>query len=416
MDGSGIGKQHSAWTLGDVPQNTYVFHMNGLSSTYNKYIGSVASMPNNSGFIFPFVEDLAREDDGTVPEVIAQYFMHALGESKEVASGVFESLKSGWGIIRKTKFGDQLAHIYSGIKLAIETGAQIKLIYTTQYGGFTLSGSGFSIVHRGSLRDPVSYDELQAQFENAIPGARALANILDQLTMTAAEKAAALALPPTNMHQLRALITRHGYNINNEQAIRTNAIHLQFPDQPYLVINSHNVSAVLKAISQPATNDVNFPIHPLMILSPVRNHRLWSAFGDHAPTFIIPGGRSIDLESNQFSYKEKSRSGKAKIEHTVTKMHIQIVPLQKAITDFDAMMVQKHVLSPIGTPLMKKVSSLSVFREFAGNSATEVLAALRQAAGVTVVQGTHVGMKRKADDVGGIGSKRAKVHEAMDDI
>jgi hypothetical protein len=133
---------------------------------------------------------------------------------------------------------------------------------------------------------------------------------------------------------------------------------------------------------------------------------------------MIPGGRVIPLTNTDFSYKESKKGKKTGDSVTVTKMHIQVVPIEQAMRDWDKVVASKDVHSPIGTPLARKASSLSLFREFSGNSGTEVLASLRRAVGVVVDTGGVVsGGKRKAADQGaGGGSKKAKTDKAMDDI
>jgi hypothetical protein len=99
-------------------------------------------------------------------------------------------------------------------------------------------------------------------------------------------------------------------------------------------------------------------------------------------------------------------------------MHVQIVPLAKATADLDTVFRTKDVHSPIGTPLAKKASTLSVYREFTDNAATEVLAALRTAAGVTINVTTPGNpLKRGAggDGAGGL-SKKANLKRNMRDI
>jgi hypothetical protein len=402
----------------DKDKACYVLHMNGIQSktTYRPYYHSSASLPNNDGLIFPYVSELSKEDDGTVPEVIERYFFHALDNDAQGCALVFESIKSGWGNIKRTSQGHILAHLYSGIKLAIDTGAEIKILFGTEYSGFSLHGKGFGIVFNGSLIEPVPYGELQPHFDDTFPGHGALVKILDLLNMTPEEKATAKATPPTTIHVLRAIILRHGYNVNNEQAIKAAAVHLKFVAQPYLAMNSFNITKILDAMSQPASQDHQYPMNPLYILSPNRDHRLLSAFGDHGFTFRIPSGRAIDLDSTEFSYKEKSGKAKGAI-HIVTKMHYQIVPIGKALTDFDVTRTMKNVFSPVGTPLSRKASSKSVFRELTGNSATEVLGALRRAVGVTIVQGGAGGSNKRGNS-GDLNAdnKRVKLDAAMDDI
>jgi hypothetical protein len=397
----------------------YVFHMNGITpkALYNPYYHSAVSIPNGDGLIFPYVSELQKEDDGTVPEIIQQYFLHAIGSDAEDAALMLEFIKSGWGNIKATEQGQILTHLYSGIKLAIDTGAAIRVLFGTTYSGFSLHGKGWGVVFNGSLIEPQPYTDLQAHFDDAFPGHGALFKILDLLNMTDAERALEKTTPPATIHTLRNLILQHGYNVNNEQAIKAAAIHLHFVQQPYLTMNSNNIEKVLDAISLPASQDHLLPMNPLYILSPNRTHRLLSAFGDHGFTFMIPSGRAMSLDSTEFSYKEKTGKKKGEV-HVVTKMYYQIVPIGKATTDFDLTMNTKDVHSPIGTPLARKASSKSVFRELTGNSATQVLGALRRAVGV-VITNPGVGGLNKRGAPGGIANtdnKRAKLNANMDDI
>jgi len=421
-DGSGMKAASTYYNLGVPNADNYVFHMNGLQPlvTYRPYISSVTDLPNQGGFLFPYVEDLSKPDTmNIVPDIIERYFFEALGESKEIASGVLSNIRAGWGNIRETDLGQVLAHLSTGIKLSIETGAGIKVIYNTGYKGFLLYGNGFQIVHRGELLDPASHAELVDAFDTALPHNNSLGNIMNLLNYANAIDRAAGQARVTSMHLLRVEIRTVGYNVNNEQAIRVNALNLNFPTQPFLGINAHNIAIVLRAMTQPEAVDSGFPLHPLYLLSQNRNHRLWSAFGATGPTFMIPGGRVIPL-TGTFSYKEKVRAGKAQVEHTVNKMHIQVVPIEKAIQDLDLVLTSKDVHSPIGTPLARKASSLSIYREFKDKAATDVLAALRQAAGVVVTnQGAANPRIRNAQAAGlgqGGGGVRRRIDSAMDDI
>jgi len=421
-DGSGMKAAATYYNLGVANDNNFIFHMNGLTAltTYNPYISSVTELPTNPGFIFPFVEDLSKPDSvNFVPSVIEDYFFEALGGSKEIATGVLSNIRAGWGNIKETDLGQWLCHLATGIKLSIETGAGIKVIYTTGYRGFLLYGGGFQLYHRGELLEPATHQEIADAFDNALPHSNSLDGILALLNYTSAIDRAAGRNRVTSMHSLRKEIYDRGYNVNNEQAIRSFALHLNFTTHPYLGINAHNIAIILRAMTQPEAIDAGFPIHPLYLLSTNRNHRLWSAFGATAPTFMIPGGRVIPL-TGTFSYTEKVRAGKAKVEHSVHKMHIQVVPLEKAIQDLDRVLTSKDVHSPIGTPLARKASTLSIYREFKDRAATDVLAALRQAAGVQVTnQGGSNQRVRNAAAAGlaqGGGGVRRRIDSAMDDI
>jgi len=372
-------------------------------------------MPNAPGFLFPFVDELAKPDDeGLIPLIFKDHFYNTLGNDANTCAIVFENLKSGWGILKETDIGHRLAHLYTGIDLALRTGAGIKMLWNGfDYAGYHLYGTHFNIVHQGALLDPAPYVDLQASYDDTLPHANSLTAILDLVNYaTPADRTAQPVI--TSVQMLRGVIQRWGYNINNEQAIRSHALQLKF-QQPFLPINASNIANVLRAFTQPEAVDGGFPLHPLYLLSANRHHRLWSSFGAHGPTFLIPGGRIIPLTGN-FSWTEKARVGKSKIEHQVTRMHCQVVPIEKAVADLDLVLSKKDIHSPIGTPLARKASSLSLFREFKDASATDVLAALRLAAGV-VLTGSGNPRKRQASPIGVAGSsKKQKIESSMDDI
>jgi hypothetical protein len=418
-DDQGVSKMEKYAVAGPTESSTYVFHMNGITdpAAFNPIVGSKASLPNYPGFLFPFVQELAKADDGLVPQGIEDYFFGMLGGHKDVNSQVLMNLRSAWGVIKETEMGDCLAHLYSGIKIALESGGSLKIIYGTKYDGFVLSGSQFNLLFRGDLLEPASFQELQEAFDGALPHTIALNSIINLINWKDdAEKTLKTQSIPT-IHALRKLLHEQGYLNTNEQAIRQHALLLAFPSQPYLSVNAHNVALILKAFTQSDSGDTQFPINPLYILSSNRRHRLWSAFGQYGPTFLIPGGQVMSLESANFSYKEKIKGSKVRQEHMVNRMHIQIVPIEKAILDLDTVLTKKDVHSPVGTQMARKASSVSLFREFAGPAGTEVLAALRLACGIVHSAPSELQKKRKAEEALEHLSKRMRTADAfMEDI
>jgi hypothetical protein len=397
--------------------DTYSFHMNGITDTdtySGYYFHSVANLPNSSGFLFPYKADLAREDDSLVINCIEKYFLYALGDDAETAAQVFQNLKAGWGVIKSTSLGDVLTHIYSGIELALTTGAAVKLMAHQTYTGFVLFGEEFQLLYLGELLEPAPAAELVAAFDDANPHTQALQNIFEKLNFPD-DLARQNALGGIgSIHQLRNVILAVGFNINDLQVIKANATQLNFTMVPYLILNPHNVARVLNAMAGPESEDVHFPLHPSVMLQDNRRHRLLSAFGAYAPTFLIPGGRAMDLASSTFSYAAKQKGKKTGQVVTVSKMHWLTVPLEKAVLDLETVIAKKEVHSPFGTALVKRSSSVSLLREIEGESASAVLSALRKVAGVVVQAGEGGGRKRKADEQGGSAGKRAKVASAFD--
>jgi len=376
---------------------------------YQYWIGDKSELPNSKGNLFPFLQDLCRTDRDLVPEVVQRYFFNALGASKEECSLLFEAIKTGWGVIAPTPEGDMLTHIFSGIKLALETGAAVKLIYNQVYVGFVLYGDGYDLFYRGELIAPSAFQEVQDQFDNASPHVDSLLKITHLMSYPDDMARQADLVNLNSTYALMKAIQRIGYNANDANLIRQYAVHLVFPTSVYLPISAHNVARVLQTMCGPESEDAKFPLHPTMLLESDRRKRLWSAFGANAPTFLIPGGRSMSLLSNTFSYEIKQKGNRTGEKRAVTKMYVQTVPLDQAVKDLDTVITTKDVHSPIGTTLARRASSVSLMREFDGEGGLAVLSALKRACGVVMAVADSGSKKRKAENQDEGGGKRKHV-------
>jgi hypothetical protein len=363
---------------------------------YNYTVTSKADLPNSGGLLFPFVAALCKPDSETVYDTLQRYFFHALGSDLLVAKTVLSNIKVALGVLKQTMWGDELAHMYSCIRLCLETGAAAKVMTTSAnvYQGFFLYGGSFQILHLNDLYESSTYEDIQIAFESASPHHAALTNIMEKVNFADDLERQNIFPTITNVYSLAKIIREKGYNANDEQSIRQNAVNLIFPNDNYLPITANNISRVFLAMTTSGDEEARFPVHPLAVLEKDKKKRLLSAFGAHAPTFLVPGGRSMSLTSKEFTYKVKE--GKSKVDKTVTKMYCQVVPLEKAQKDLDTVLTSKTVHSLIGTNLARRASTVSLTREFEGTSGTQVLAALRSVVGVSV--GTGAGVKRKAED------------------
>jgi hypothetical protein len=196
--------------------------------------------------------------------------------------------------------------------------------------------------------------------------------------------------------KLGALIRQHGISTTYEERVKLEARNLCFPTDSNLPATAHNVARVLRAMSSNESEEF-FPLHPSMIMEKDRRKRLLSSFGAVAPSFMIPGGRTVSLDGS-FSYtvvvkgKKESRS--------TTRMFCQMVPISKAAADLDLLLQNHNVQTPIGTPLANRASSFSLIREFQGEGGVNVLSALRSLCGVALIEDIAASVKRGREDDG----------------
>jgi hypothetical protein len=371
----------------------------------NYVITSEADLPNDHHMFFPFLPALARDDSEMVPGVISQYFFYLLGPNKMECIEMFEAIKVGWGNLKVTPWGDELAHMYSAIRLAFESGAYIRvLVNGPDYGGFVLVGAGYEVRRWETTILPAPFTEAQEHYRQASPHHGSVLRILSYLQFSD-DLALQAAIPGiTSARSLSKLVLEIGYNRNNEERILKEVKGLSFVADRFLPITAVNISRVLRSMAGIGEKEEEYPLHPQAILERTSEGRLLSAFGAYAPSFKVPGGRPIDLKGS-FSYA-RNEKGK-KVDTISTRIYAVVVPWKKAKEDLFSLIDDHTVLSPVGTPLANRASSKSMIREFSGDSGGMVLDGLRQVCKVVAGDTPGAGpSKRKNDEGGGEGTQK----------
>jgi hypothetical protein len=366
-------------------------------------------IPGDNTLLFPFVSALAREDDDMVLSTINRYMFGLLGESEEVALGVYTVMKEGWGVLKNTMWGDELAHLYSCIKLCFMTGAMGRVIVTPNniYQGFILIGTGYSLIQHDVTYTPVTKADFSKAFKSSSPHTSSFLELLDLVNFPDDMARVAAKASYNKTYQIALAFRQFGYNSNDEERIRRLARNLVFPLDNPIPITSINVTNVLTAMSSESISEENFPLHYQAILEKDRRNRLLSAFGSTGPSFLIPGGRSVTLDGN-FEYTMTVKGKKE--TKTTTRMFAIIVPWAKACEDLATLLVNHTVLTPIGTPLAGRASSFSMIREYSGPGGASVLGSLRSICGVSMTgASTSAAGKRKRDDETDESVKKARV-------
>jgi len=361
-----------------------------------------------TGISLPYVTALTKTDYGVIPRVVQRYFLGCLGATGPQAADSFENLKSAWGNICKTPWGDELAHMYRGIEIALEAQATLRVVKTSQnlYRGLILYGGMFALHARGEIFRPVPRADLLIEMENSNPHVAALKFIYGAIYFPDEPGRVQARESATSLRDVNLILVSQGYQSNFEQEIRKKAHALTFPGAPYLSATAHNISLVFSAIADTTIPESNFPLHPDAITSKERTERLLSAFGSEVPVFRVPAGKTMSLEG-KFAVKERGPSG-ASEEREIHAIGGILLPLARAYPAFKEMKDAKAVLNPFGSRLAAQASSSSRIKRWEKESGDLVVAALRLAVGASALVPNGKTKRSRDEDDDETGNKRVK--------
>jgi hypothetical protein len=364
-----------------------------------------------TGMSLPFSSALTKSDYAVIPRVIQRYFLGCLGVSSDLARMEFDEVKSSWGNLAKTKWGDELAHMYRGIEIALDAQATLRVVRTNQnvYRGLILYGGMFELHSQGKVYIPVPRDELIQELVMSNPHASALNFIYDCIIYPDVAGRNAAKAAATSIRDINLQIITQGYAVSRREEVLKRAHLLTFPTAQgnFLIPTAFNIGNVFTAIGDPSISELAFPLHPDAITSGNRTERLLSSFGVDIPVFMVPGGKKMSLEG-KFSVRERNTKGEPEDRdiHTVGAI---LLPLKDAYPAFTKMKEGKHILNPFGARLSTQASSSSRIKKYEKESGDTVISALRKAVGASATGGSSNSKKRAADDdeIDDRGGKRA---------
>jgi hypothetical protein len=375
--------------------------------TFNYVISRGVDIPNDEGLLFPYCEDLVKDDHQTIPEMLSRQLFRLLAEDETNAHATLQALVAGWDMLKITSWGKELSHMFTGLRLAFETGAAYRATVSSEgyYSGFILSGGYFSVSRGGTVFSAQAFASLQTAWDAASPHASSLVAIYDDITFPDDMARNSARVDATCMYDVGLALRTHGYNSVNLVRIKSHLSNLAFARDRYLQLNAGNLTTVLNCISS-GKGEEDVPLHHVAVFSTNRTHRLLSAFGPVAPSFRVEGGRLMPL-TGDFTISQKTKQGQVKKAQVVS-MFTVLKGWEKACEDFDLVVSSKDILSPAGTTLAGRASSRSLIRSFDGDQGKAVLASLRKVCGVMMTEGSG-SLKRKAEDDGrGEAQKKAR--------
>lgn len=371
------------------------------------------SMPQGSGLLFQFVDELCKFDRATVPTVINQLFYGCLGTDEEDAAEEFSTLVRSWGNLHNSDWANIITHIFKVIDISMRCQCEpIVMMTAGRYDGIFMRGGGFHVTIGGKQYRAFSQTEISAALPSMDYHGSALWNILLKLEFDSDETRTAAFRTCRSIKKLKEYIgaLRLTGGLGVQESIKKEAKFLAFPEDKVLDPNAANIAFVLSFIADTSKDLNQLPyIHHSLLFSENRAHIAWSAFGEEAPSFKVPGGKTMFLNS-QFtvtSARLKKEKG-PKASRSVTKIGAHLVPLPLALQHLDACLAEKTIQNPFGNDVVNAAAS-HMNKVFDGASADMLIAAWRSACKVTVVSDDSKGKKRARDEDEAVPSKKGKV-------
>lgn len=366
--------------------------------------------PNADGLLFQYVPELAKYDRKTVPEVIERYFYGCLAWNEEDAKEEFDGLIRACGNLFNSDFMNAYAHLYKCIDICIRMQTRAAVMVTAnRYDGVFMIGGGYDLVIDGKHLIASSKAEVKKHLPNMDYHGNALWNILQKLDML--EEARLNAFRTVKrMHKLKELVDAHAMigGQSTRDYVMKEAKYLSFPEDVALPPSAASIELVCSIISNPAADLHTLPyMHYSVLLSSKREHIAWSAFGEEAPSFRVPGGKVMHLSTKFTTTSKKLKEEQGpRAERNVTKIGAHMVDIITALEHLDKMMEEKTVWNPFGNAIVN-ASASHLNKIYDGESCTLVVDALRKATRTTVrdVGGSN---KRPRDEGVAPGGERKK--------
>jgi hypothetical protein len=315
--------------------------MNPFDPDMPSYIVSGATEDIDShGLIMKFMPALAVPDVNSVTDVLAKHFIRLLGETQEEQHELLCELKRGVGLLRLTRLGDELAHLYRCIDLSIECRCGMVPFFsgTTYEGAVLMGGEGCKISwpREERILSFLSKEDLKLEFKRASAHTIALSSIAELFPETSRPA----ILKSESMMELRALCLVAKLSSDEVAFVIGRAADLTYSTEPHWVVNPANIKKAMQLISG------EIPLQPT---TPITRHCLFSkdpvllglsVFGEEAaPSWNIPSGqlkslkgappRAPDSREGQYG---KTRGGV--ISDADWSMVVRRTTLKNAVDDF----------------------------------------------------------------------------------
>jgi len=263
---------------------------------------------------------------------------------------VLNDLRSSWGILKETTMGKETSHIFKCIDIALRSQATVFPVFTStqRYEGCVMWGAGYTLNVGTELYTPVNYNELLKQVKDNSMHSKALSDIKQALAGETLEIQESLDTC-MNIRELASIVQGCKLDVISQKEIVSAANRLCYENrywscQTGFVKEAFNLYDLL---DEGETIPKDVPMHPSMLFSTDKDEMVLSAFGYQAPTFLIPNGRLIKLDSRMRDEDIPSSFYMRPIELSKAVSDMKYVREQKSITNNNTSLASKHREIPI---------------------------------------------------------------------
>lgn len=253
--------------------------------------GPLNTLPNSSGIFAPYVRDLAISDNQTVPGLLADYFAQGLAPNLDGIMNSIDQIKSAWGTICQTDTGHEVTHLCKCIDIALRAQCYVYPVYTNGvYEGTAILGAGYTMHLCGRTYMAIPYAELQEEVRDGSMHTLALSTINDAVAGLNLADLGTI----TTMRELSEIVKEEALDDFQRQTIVKAAHNLTYATG-YWSTSASNVVKMMEFLSSDTEIDVDVPMHPAYLFTADRIESVLSAFGHSAPSFMILGGKRINV-------------------------------------------------------------------------------------------------------------------------
>lgn len=289
---------------------TFVGGSTGISSMNSGVVGNPlaspldgffrpgsASLITTSGLIMKFHPRLALPDPNIIGDIIGRRFLSGLGETREEQFENLELLKTGLAGLRLTRLGDEMAHLYKCIDIAIDCNAGCVPVFTksTYEGSVICGGPGATILLNGVSYPFLPSGTLADEFLSISDHVAAITHIASNFP---AGKEREGVIATTSMVGLRILCLELKVEQEIKDEIIRRASSLDYGANDW-VISPTNLKSCFSLISSLSKLREEHPVGRLALFSRDPVLVALSCFGEKtAPSWDIPNGTTCSLKKH----------------------------------------------------------------------------------------------------------------------
>lgn len=319
------------------------------------------------GHWFPYEEDIYRVDDDGPVQLLSDHCYLNFGTDDSNRTKMIETLKSAWGVLKKTSTGSQLAHFGKGISLAIQGQAGIRAIFSNDfYEGFILVGYQVKIITGNQTFLSSPYASLVTELSKFVSHDQAIRQIHKLLTGMDVGDETDLSIYESMSNIRNLVLSNQELTTSKINDLIRYASRLRFRQRPWSS-NYQNIVFACDIISARRDLDESCPIAPEMIANEDIVSVVLSCFGRACPSLVIPDGRKISLTRPMPAQTVRTidaRGNKSARSVTTNDLELTIqarlVSLETAISDWKWMIENReYKVAPLATA---RANSYKIFK------------------------------------------------------